>query len=209
MSSSFLFAQQQQLLPQPPIMPMTPQITDKYAPQHATINNPNSHGNPILYPSIPSLFVLYEKQHLKHPDLLRPASQVWDNEPLRRLFLCPPNIVIVQNGIRAGVFAQSNKQYLIDAPSATTLSGIMAEIFRHHAHDILDKTSITAQTERLNQITIEHCVPFMINEAKSYLKYIQDISTLPVPIAPPVSVFMGNELEYQPNSFTIPSRPKW
>jgi hypothetical protein len=46
--------------------------------------------------------------------------------------------------------------------------------------------NVTQQIEELNKIVLNYCIQQVYGEAQGYLKYIDDASTLVVPIAHPV-----------------------
>jgi hypothetical protein len=47
-------------------------------------------------------------------------------------------------------------------------------------------THITEQIEQLNKMVLDYAVKQVYSEVQSYLKYLNDVSTLVVPLAPPV-----------------------
>ena len=69
----------------------------------------------IIEPKTTDLFALYDKI----PTLQQCASYreptlgLWDDTPLSKLFFSKQNMIILQNGIRAGVHRKSNGQYTI------------------------------------------------------------------------------------------------
>jgi hypothetical protein len=46
--------------------------------------------------------------------------------------------------------------------------------------------NVSAQVTELNKIVLNYCIPQVYGEAQGYMKYIDDASTLVVPIAPPI-----------------------
>jgi hypothetical protein len=56
-------------------------------------------------------------------------------------------------------------------------------------------TNIREQVEQLNQIVLNYCVPRVYSELMSYLKYKEDISTLPVPQENPIFLAPDKTLE--------------
>jgi hypothetical protein len=54
--------------------------------------------------------------------------------------------------------------------------------------------NIRQQIEQLNKIVLEYCIQQVYSEAQGYMKYINDASTLVVPISHPV---MANENDRQ------------
>jgi hypothetical protein len=65
-----------------------------------------------------------------------------------------------------------------------------------HAHHYPD--GITEQVEKLNNRVLKEVVPMLYSDAKSYMKYRQDQSTLVVPLAKPLPVDrVFKQLEYR------------
>jgi hypothetical protein len=111
---------------------------------------------------------------------------------LSKAFLSYENRIIIQNGIKAGVYNLSNKKYIIDKQDDDVLNSIMSEIYLKYALNHSD--NITKQIEDLNKIVINYCVPKVFGEVKGYMQYKFDASTLVVPIIRPVSTYNSKEL---------------
>lgn len=109
----------------------------------------------------------------------------WESTPLSKAFFSKENINIIQNGIRAGVYNMSNQQYVIGTQSYDELKIIMRAIFLQHSVNLA--TNLSQQINDLNQMVLEYCVPRVFGEAKGYMKYVYDASTLAVPMARPLS----------------------
>ena len=56
---------------------------------------------------------------------------------------------------------------------------------------------ITEQVTALNKIVLDYCVPQVYGEAKGYVKYKHDVSTLVVPIRRPMSTMTEKTLEFK------------
>jgi len=108
-----------------------------------------------------------------------------ENTLLSEAFFSGKNIQIIQNGIRAGVYYQSNNQFIIDKQSTDQLKMIMRGVFLEHSVHL--ETQIPEQINQLNQTVINDCVPRIITEAKCYTKYKQDVSTLVTPMDRPTA----------------------
>jgi len=104
---------------------------------------------------------------------------------LSKTFFSSANIQIIQNGLRAGVYNMSgDKQIVIPPQNIDHLKIIMRSIYLQHARHLPDK--IREQIELLNSYVLQYAVPTVYNEAVGYLKYLEDKSTLVVPIDHPV-----------------------
>ena len=140
----------------------------------------------IKTPNTAKLFALYDK--------IRPSQQcvsyrnatdgLWENTALSNAYFSVLNIQILQNGIRAGVFHQSKGKYIIGPQDCDVLKTVMRSVFLQNAAN--QPTNITEQIQDLNKIVLTYCIQQVYGEAQGYLKYIDDVSTLVVPIAHPV-----------------------
>ena len=108
---------------------------------------------------------------------------IWETNPLSDVFFSAGNIQIVQNGLRAGVYAMSNNKFRIAPQNIDTLKIIMRSIYLQYAEHY--PTNITGQVERLNKLVLDYAVPSVYNEAIGYVKYRIDQSTLVLPLAIP------------------------
>lgn len=117
----------------------------------------------------------------------------WANTPLSLSFFSVQNQQILQNGIRAGVYHYSKGKYTIAEQSNNDLKMIMRAIFLEHSENRL--THVIEQIHELNQYVLDYCVPRVLGEAQGYLKYLQDASTLAVPLSAPIYSSIDKTLE--------------
>ena len=110
------------------------------------------------------------------------------------------NIEIIQNGIRAGVFKMSNQKHIIDKQDYDQIKIIMRSVFLQYSLNQPD--NISEQIQSLNNIVLEYCIPKIHSELVSYLKYKEDITTLPVPQDNPVFLGVDKTVELK-NFFLI------
>ena len=108
----------------------------------------------------------------------------WENNVLAQVFFSPANAQIIQNGIRAGVYNLSNQQFVIPPQNMDTLKTIMRSIYLQYAEH--RETDVTGQVERLNQFVWDYAVPSVYGETMGYMKYLQDQSSLVVPLSLPM-----------------------
>ena len=47
-------------------------------------------------------------------------------------------------------------------------------------------THISQQVENLNKMVLDYCIEQVYSEAQGYMKYLNDVSTLAIPISHPV-----------------------
>lgn len=147
----------------------------------------------ILNP--PNPMTLYDKPQYvsNYADAL---NGNWENSLLSRSFFSMDNQQIIQNGIRAGVYKLSQNSYVVAQQSDTQLKMIMRCIFLEHSNN--QPTRITEQINELNQRVIQYCVPKVYSEAKAYLIYLHDASTLAVPMRTPIHQSTKQTLELKP-----------
>ena len=67
---------------------------------------------------------------------------------------------------------------------------------QHSANQPID---IAGQIEQLNQMVLDYCIHHVYSEAQGYMKYLNDVSTLAVPISHPIMANNNDrELELKP-----------
>jgi hypothetical protein len=149
------------------------------------MNKINNGRVDIKTPNTSNLFAMYDKIPANQCVTFRnPTEGLWDETYLSKAFFSHQNIQIIQNGIRAGVYHRSNGQYVIGPQDCDSLKIIMRSVYLQYAAN--QPTNITQQIEELNKIVLNYCIQQVYGEAQGYIKYIDDASTLVVPIAHPV-----------------------
>lgn len=139
----------------------------------------------IKTPNTSALFQMYDKIPANQCVTFRNATEgLWMSTPLSQAFFSQQNIQILQNGIRAGIYKLSNNQYVIGDQDCDSLKIIMRSVFLQHAAN--QPNNFRQQISALNQIVLDYCIQQVYSEAQGYMKYIDDVSTLVVPIAHPV-----------------------
>jgi hypothetical protein len=139
----------------------------------------------IKSPNTSNLFAMFDKIPANQCATFRnPTEGLWDETYLSKAFFSHQNIQLIQNGIRAGVYHRSNGQYLIGPQDCDPLKIIMRSVYLQYSAN--QPNNITQQIEELNNIVLNYCIQQVYGEAQGYLKYIDDASTLVVPIAHPV-----------------------
>jgi hypothetical protein len=140
----------------------------------------------IKTPNTSQLFQIYDKIPAHQCSTYRnPTEGLWDETTLSNLFFSRENIKIIQNGIRAGVYKRSKGNYVIGEQDCDSLKIIMRSVFLQNSSN--QPTHVTQQVQALNQLVLDYCIQQVYSEAKGYVKYISDVSTLAVPIAHPVT----------------------
>lgn len=149
------------------------------------MNKVNNGRVNIKSPDTSALFQMYDKIPANQCVTFRNATEgLWDETALSQAYFSQQNIQIIQNGIRAGVFKRSNGQYTIGPQDCDSLKTIMRSVFLQYSAN--QPTNITQQIEQLNKMVLDYCIQQVYSEAQGYMKYIDDASTLVVPLAHPV-----------------------
>lgn len=139
----------------------------------------------IKTPNTSKLFQMYDKIPANQCVTFRNATEgLWTASSLSDAFFSQENIQIIQNGIRAGVYQRSNGQYTIGPQDCDSLKIVMRSVFLQHSAN--QQYNIPQQINELNKIVLDYCIQQVYSEAQGYMKYINDVSTLVVPIAHPV-----------------------
>lgn len=156
--------------------------------------NANGRVN-ILDPINSSIFQLYDKIPIdeKTTSYRNALTGNIESNNLSKTFFSAGNILILQHGLMAGVYKSSSGRFRIGYQNEDTLKIIMRSIFLQHASNL--PTSITQQVEELNKLVLEYAIPQICSEAEGYIKYKNDVSTLPVPLSHGVSTYSNNILE--------------
>lgn len=149
------------------------------------MNKVNNGRVDIKTPNTSELFQMYDKIPANQCTTFRNATEgLWSENSLSNAFFSLQNIQIIQNGIRAGVYKRSNGQYVIGPQDCDSLKIIMRSVFLQNAAN--QPTNISQQVAELNKMVLDYCIQQVYSEAQGYMKYINDVSTLVVPIAHPV-----------------------
>jgi len=139
----------------------------------------------IQSPDTRSLFNMYDKIPAHQCSTYRnPLEGQWDDTTLSNAYFSKENIQIIQNGIRAGVYKQSNNQYVVAPQDCDSLKIVMRSIYLQYSANL--PGNVSGQIEALNQMVLNFCIQQVYGEAKGYMKYLSDASNMYVPIAHPV-----------------------
>ena len=140
----------------------------------------------IIEPENPDIqFQMFEKIAVKNKTTEYREALIgeWENNVLAQVYFSAGNIQIVQNALRAGVYEMSEQKYVIPPQNMDTLKIIMRSVYMQYAKHYA--TEITKQVEELNTLVLDYEIPSVYNEAHGYMKYLQDQSSLVVPLELP------------------------
>ena len=152
----------------------------------------------IKTPNTSTLFQMYDKIPANQCVTFRNATEgLWSQTPLSQAFFSQQNIQIIQNGIRAGVYNRSNGQYVIGPQDCDSLKIVMRSVFLQYSAN--QPNNYQQQITQLNKIVLEYCIQQVYSEAQGYMKYVDDASTLVVPLSHPVMTSNNDrQLELKP-----------
>jgi len=161
------------------------------------MNRINNGRVDIKTPNTSALFGLYDKIPANQCVTFRnPTEGLWSKNNLSDAFFCQNNIQVLQHAIISGVYNRSNGQYKIGQQDCDTLKVIMRSIFLQYSAN--KPNDIQQQVHELNKMVLEYCIQQVYSEAQGYMKYINDVSTLVIPIAHPVMTSQNDrQLEFK------------
>jgi hypothetical protein len=156
-----------------------------------------SNGRPVVQgPDVTNLFSnIYARTPVNQSTSLRkPIGGLWEKTPLSNAFFSAKNAIILQNGIRKGVFDLSVNNLIIDPPDLDTLNVIMRSIFIQHSNPNLG--SFTEQIKRMNNMVMSYCIQQIYNEARGRIHYLNTVDEIAMPLERPVMTTSENELTF-------------
>ena len=149
----------------------------------------NGRVNLMDIPDSNTRFQMFEKIAIKNKatEYRNPVTGILEDNMLEKVYFSSGNIQILQNGLRAGVYYMSkDKKIILPPQNIDNLKIIMRSMYLQYAEHLQD--NITGQVERLNKIVWDFVVPTVYNEAVGYLKYMQDQSSLVMPMDRPLHI---------------------
>lgn len=141
----------------------------------------------LFNPDTNKLFDMYDKiacstKVTSYQDAL---TGNWCDNELSCKFFCKKNIDLIQRTLIQRVYQKSNHQYKIGYQCGDTLKIIMRSTYLSYAKN--QPKNIEEQVNDLNNLVLDYAVDQVISEAKGYLHYLNDVSTLAIPNDLPVS----------------------
>jgi hypothetical protein len=108
--------------------------------------------------------------------------------PVSDSFFSVSNMNYLQHAMKRAVYERSGpRKWDIDDQSIDELKVIMRAMYLQYGRN--DPTqSVKDQVAELNSIVVEWAVPRIMSEIEAYLHYLNDISTMPVPMTHPVNM---------------------
>lgn len=112
---------------------------------------------------------------------LRASLPMHEDSIVSRTFFGSQNMEELQQALRHGVYkASGHDRLVVGRQSDLELGIIMRSAFLKHSRNT--DAGARQQIATMNNYVIEFSVPVVLQEARMYLAYRRDISTLPVPL---------------------------
>jgi len=111
----------------------------------------------------------------------------WEHTALSNAFFTRMNAERIQQEIKKEVYRASGpKKYVIDDQDVDELKMIMRAMYLQYAKN--NTFNIEGQINELNKYVIDWAVPRITSEIDHYHYYLNDISTLPIPLEKPLNM---------------------
>jgi hypothetical protein len=108
------------------------------------------------------------------------VDSIWESNPMAQAYFSSQNVQIIQNALRAQVYKRSDGKFVLPNQNLDALKIVMRSIYLQNARHSPD--DIPGQIAALNEMVLDYAVDYCYNEAVSYVKYLQDQSSLVVPL---------------------------
>lgn len=114
-----------------------------------------------------------------------PLLGIQDKSNLSIAFFSKENVKIIQNALRRAIYEKSNQQYIIEQQDVKELHIVMRSIYLQNSRNL--PYDIPGQIAELNKMVLEFCIQQVYSECNARMKYLNDVSTLVIPIAHPIN----------------------
>jgi hypothetical protein len=147
--------------------------------------SPNENGTPT--------FIQDKIKNKEKTNYANATQHMIEKSLLSVSFFSLENINILQNTLRSRVFEMSQQKYKIDSQEDDQLKIVMRSIYLQYGLNQND--DISKHVTELNDKVLNYVVPQVYGEVVSYMKYKEDISTIPEPMKRPSLPFIDKTLE--------------
>ena len=130
-------------------------------------------------------------------------QHVWQSRDVgdaTELFMSKANVDAVQEAIRYRVYVASGGKHVIGRQSDVELALVMRSVLLQRGRND-DASSAVEQVRQLNAEVLAWCVPRIVTEVNQYVRYREDVSTLPTPMAYGESATMKGSRELHLKTF--------
>lgn len=150
----------------------------------------------IQPPSTQALFKMFDRIPVKECVTYRnPTTGIFTETDLIKKYFSSANINLIQKEIQEGVLRLSNGRYQVGPQNCDTLKIIMRSIYLQYS--LNQPENIDDQIRQLNSLVLTYCIENVYNEAKSYMKYLYDVSNLYQPMEYPIYTAKDKTLEFK------------
>ena len=117
-------------------------------------------------------FIMFQSHHDDYHNMSQESLKGIQQESiLSKVFFHPKNINLIQKQIIAGVFRETNGEYLIGHQNEPDLQIVMRSIFLQHAKHL--PNDIKNQISVLDKLVADEVIPGIISEINAYFGYLE------------------------------------
>jgi hypothetical protein len=143
-------------------------------------------GDETKVPRLEHPLYMESKRHLRNKYRSEAVGYMLDSNDVQQMFFSDDNIDLLQQLIANHVYQQSNGTYRIGKQDELQLKIIMKSIYLQYAKNL--PHNVMEQVRELNSHVLDYAVPTILTNVEQYVRYKNDVSTLPTPIELPQSV---------------------
>jgi hypothetical protein len=149
------------------------------------ISRYNGRINVIDPPDPAAQFKLFERMAVNNKATAYRDALIGESEwnAIAEGYFSATNIQSIQDALKSGVYRVSNGQFVLAPQNVEFLKVIMRNVYLQHVEYSQDSAAV--QIQNLNEIVLEQLVPKLHAESMGYFKYLQDQSSLVVPLELP------------------------
>ena len=164
-------------------------------------------GKPLLQTGTADMFGYYRQHPLFEQSTYaqnkyrhEAVGSIYERNPVQDMFFSDANIIllqkllayhvskqnvdVIQKGIQTEVYRISGpKKWMIDPQDVDEIKMIMRAMYLQYGKN--RRGEVKDQVKELNAHVLDYSIPNIITNAKQYVKYANDVSTLPVPLENP------------------------
>jgi hypothetical protein len=147
-------------------------------------------GKPLLQAGTADMFGYYrqhplfeESTYAQNKYRYEAVGSIYERNPVQDMFFSDANIQLLQKLLAYHVSKQTNNQIKIGTQDDMELKIVMKSVYLQYGKN--RKGEIKDQVKELNAHVLDYSIPNIITNAKQYVKYANDVSTLPVPLENP------------------------
>lgn len=145
-------------------------------------------------------FRMFERLHVNSKTSAYRDALVGESEwsSIAEDYFSAANIQSIQEALKSGVYRLSEGKYVLGPQNADFLKILMRNIYLQNV-EYDARTPAKSQVQQLNQIVLEQLVPKLHAECIGYAKYLQDQSSLVVPLDMP----KATDRDYRPLEYKL------